>query len=167
MGCREHKRFVRTASLFQMRHISVLHELVYIHLARTQRTILTIQLIFQARFVGQLRIKIANTALISSGYNHRQKIGAHTRYETTIGYAIGQPSRIFIHLKMTADILRQIFRISQSPYQREVPLSAPYRIGIIQIEHRFVLGTLFHRELANAPVMTRVSPVDVARQTSA
>ena len=112
MRCREHKGLIRPTSLFQMRHIAILHELIHIHLACSQRTVLAIQLIFQASFVSQLRIKITDTTLISSGYDHGQEISTHSRYKPAIGYTIGQPSGIFIYLKMTTDVIGKVFRIS-------------------------------------------------------
>ena len=155
----EHKSLVGTITIFQMGDISVFKELIRIDLSSSQRTVRTVEFIFNRSLISQVDIEITDTALISPGQNRSQQVGPYPRYITAIGQAIRQPSGIFVDLQMTADIIGCIFRISQNPNLRKIPLRSPGCIGIIKVMGRLAI---FQRYLPYTTIVAGISSVYIA-----
>ena len=146
-----------------MRNIAQFHKATGIHFPCTKRTVVSIQFIFQRGFVGHIHIKITNTALISSGKNHAQLIGSHTGNIPAAGNAISQPSGILVDKQVTAYVIRIILGIGQCPHLRKIPLTSPCRISIIKVMFGF---SIFQRNLSNRTIVTGISSIHIACQSS-
>ena len=81
-----------------MRNVAILYKLIRIYFSRAERTVLSIQLIFQASLECKLRIEVPDTTLISPGNHRANQICPHTRYIFAIGDSISQPTGILIYL---------------------------------------------------------------------
>ena len=133
MWCWKHKGFMIAFTCILMRNISILDKLCRIYFSCSKRSVLTFQLIFQTCFISCFRIKVTNSTFISASYNRTQQISSYTRNITVISQSISKPTSIFICLQMAAYIFWHIFRISQYPQLRQVPLGSPCGICIINI----------------------------------
>ena len=161
MGSGEHKRFVRSVAFILVGDITVFEKHVRIDLTGTERAVRTIEFILEGCFISQVYIKVTDAALISACQNRTQQVCADTRYVTAVGNTVRQPSGIFINQQMAADVIGSIFRISQYPYLRKIPLGTPGGIGVIQIMYRLAV---FHGNLSDTAVVAGISSVHIARQ---
>ena len=81
-----------------MRYIAILDKLIRIYFPCAERTILSIQFIFQASLEREFRIEVPDTTLISPGNHCANQICPHTRYIFAIGDSVSQPTGILIYL---------------------------------------------------------------------
>ena len=162
--CRERIGVGVLLSAVAVGHISVFQEVGRGGLACSQRSVLAVELVFQTRLVCQFRVKITYAALIGSGDYGAQKVCANARDVAVVGQTVGEPSRVLIGLEMRADILRHVFRISQNPQLRQIPLRSPRRVGVIYVVQRLAV---LHRELSDGAVVARICTIHIARQSTA
>ena len=86
--------------------IAQLHEVGCVVLACTFWSVLAVQLVLQAGFVGKFEVEVADAALIS-GINHqRQLVCSNARDILRVGKSVGQPATVLVLLKRGGNKLR-------------------------------------------------------------
>src|SRR5690554_587946 len=143
--------------------ITILHKKTHIHLTRTLRTIITLNLILQRSLVAGLHIKIPYPHVICRSDGKTHKICPHTRYIPAVGNTITQPARIPVNKKLTLYPVGIILRVSQTPQLRKVPECPPDSISIIMLIERNTI--LIQRNLSHTPIILRVSTIHITRHT--
>ena len=147
-----------------VRRIAQLHEVGGVVLACSFGSVLAVHLVLQASFVGKVEVEVADAALVGRVNHQGQLVGAYAGDVLRVGQSVGQPAAVLILLKRRGDKFGEVVGISQRPELRQIPLSAPHRVGV---EHVILRHSVLHRHLSDGAVVLGISTVHVAHHASA